>query len=99
MERGKCSRYFAISHSIPSSDPACGRLVYQLLKSPADAAGGVMTRTTKFSKFYNFTEARPDTSYWVVASPINSAGFGEDNGITVRTLNENEVVTNGEYIM
>jgi len=68
-------------------------VTYQLLKSPTDA----VKRTA--NTYYNFTGVRPDTSYTVTVAGINMAGIGESNRITVRTLNENEVVINSEYIM
>jgi len=95
MESKKCSRYFAISWSPPSSDPVCGPVSYNVTISPSDIV--MMMRIT--NTFYNFTGLTPGTSHTVTVAGINMAGVGESNNITVSTLNVNEVVTNGEYIM
>jgi len=95
MESQKCSRYFTVSWSPPSSDPVCGPVSYDVLISSTD--GVVMLRTT--NTFYNFTGLRPGTSYTVTMVGINIAGVGKSNMITVSTLNVNEAVTSGEYII
>ena len=95
MQSEKCSRYFTVSWSPPSSDPVCGPVSYNVTISPSD--GVMMMRTT--NTFYNFTGLTPGTNYIVTVSGINMAGIGESNMITVSTLNMNEVVTSGEYIM
>jgi len=95
MESGKCSRYFTVSWSPPSSDPVCGPVSYDVIISSSD--GVIMMRITNTS--YNITGLTPGISYTVTVAGINMAGVGKSNMITVSTLNVNEAVTNGEYII
>jgi len=96
MENEICSSYINVSWNPPSSsDTVCGPVLYNVTISPSDEV--MMMNIT--NTFYNFTGLRPRTNYTVTVAGINMAGIGESNMITVSTLNENEVVASGEYIM
>ena len=74
-----CLTTYTVVSWIPSSEPLCGPVSYNVTISPSD---GVMTiRTT--NTYYNFNGLIPGTSYTVTVAGINKAGTGESSTVTL----------------